>query len=140
MNIIIYAGARVKPPFADAIEDYTKRISYYWHIERRILNPNKPLPNLSMGKPLSILLDESGKQVSTEELRDMFEVFIHSGGDEVYFFVGGSYGFSQDFKDRLLKRAISLSSLTLPHLLAETLLLEQIYRVQCLLRGHPYPH
>ena len=93
-----------------------------------------------MGKPLSILLDESGKQVSTEELRDMFEVFIHSGGDEVYFFVGGSYGFSQDFKDRLLKRAISLSSLTLPHLLAETLLLEQIYRVQCLLRGHPYPH
>ena len=51
--------------------------------------------------------------------------------------IGGPDGLDQKVKDNaaLLLR---LSSLTLPHALAQVVLLEQIYRAATLLTGHPY--
>ena len=56
---------------------------------------------------------------------------------ETTFVIGGPDGL-----DPLLKKQaallLRLSSLTLPHALAQVVLLEQIYRAATLLTGHPY--
>ncbi len=54
----------------------------------------------------------------------------------VNFFIGGAYGFENDF---LVKtQAFSLSLLTLSHKVAKIVLCEQIYRGLSILNHHPY--
>lgn len=53
------------------------------------------------------------------------------------FVVGGAFGLDEAFVGRR-KRAVSLSSMTLPHDLARLLLAEQLYRAGTILRGEPY--
>ena len=53
------------------------------------------------------------------------------------FVIGGAEGLSAETKghaDTLLR----LSAMTLPHAIAQVVLLEQIYRAATLLTGHPY--
>ena len=83
-----------------------------------------------------VALDERGKDLTTRE----FAARLRGWMDEsrpVAFLVGGADGL-----DPALKREASfqlrLSSLTLPHALAQLVLCEQLYRAVSLLRGHPY--
>ena len=46
-------------------------------------------------------------------------------------------GLPQDVK-RDAQRTVRLSSMTLPHALAQVVLVEQLYRSATLLTGHPY--
>ncbi len=59
------------------------------------------------------------------------------GTPELALVIGGAYGLSDAVKKRgdLL---LSLSSMTLTHLMARLLLLEQIYRGLTILRNEPY--
>jgi len=72
----------------------------------------------------------SGKDMTTEQ----FATLLNS---ETTFVIGGPDGLEQSVKKgaALLLR---LSSLTLPHALAQVVLMEQIYRAATLLTGHPY--
>ncbi len=56
---------------------------------------------------------------------------------ETAFVIGGADGLPADFKASVDAR-LRLSSLTLPHALAQVVLLEQLYRAASLLVGHPY--
>jgi 23S rRNA (pseudouridine1915-N3)-methyltransferase len=56
----------------------------------------------------------------------------------VTFCIGGADGFSERFRKEA-DRLFSLSPLTMPHELARTVLLEQLYRAFTMLSGHPYP-
>jgi len=51
--------------------------------------------------------------------------------------IGGADGLDPAIKRRA-QVLLRLSSLTLPHALAQVLLCEQIYRAATLLTGHPY--
>jgi 23S rRNA (pseudouridine1915-N3)-methyltransferase len=53
------------------------------------------------------------------------------------FVVGGAYGLSQSLK-QAAHEVISLSGLTFSHVLAQLVLLEQVYRAFTILKGHPY--
>jgi 23S rRNA (pseudouridine1915-N3)-methyltransferase len=56
---------------------------------------------------------------------------------DLAFLIGGADGHS----GQVLERAditIRFGRLTWPHLMARAMLMEQIYRVQTLLSGHPY--
>jgi 23S rRNA (pseudouridine1915-N3)-methyltransferase len=77
-----------------------------------------------------VALDERGKDCSTRQFAELLK-------SETAFVIGGPDGLSPDAKKEaaLLLR---LSSLTLPHALAQVVLLEQIYRAASLLSGHPY--
>ncbi|WP_027327318.1 23S rRNA (pseudouridine(1915)-N(3))-methyltransferase RlmH [Helicobacter pametensis] len=59
-----------------------------------------------------------------------------SGKHEVCFFIGGAYGFEEDFLNKT--HNISLSPLTFSHQIAKLILCEQIYRGASINMGHPY--
>lgn len=77
-----------------------------------------------------VVLDERGRDFTTERFAGLL-------GRSCAFVIGGADGLSAAFKSRadLLLR---LSSLTLPHALAQVVLLEQLYRAATLRGGHPY--
>jgi 23S rRNA (pseudouridine1915-N3)-methyltransferase len=77
-----------------------------------------------------VVLDERGRDLTTEQ-------FARLLGEPTAFVIGGADGLSAELKEKagLLVR---LSSLTLPHALAQVVLVEQLYRAATLLTGHPY--
>jgi 23S rRNA (pseudouridine1915-N3)-methyltransferase len=77
-----------------------------------------------------VALDERGRDLTTRQ----FAALLHA---ETTFVIGGADGLEESVKkDAAL--VVRLSSLTLPHALAQVVLLEQIYRGATLLTGHPY--
>lgn len=82
------------------------------------------------------LLDEQGENFSSHQFANFIGRKLDSG-PQITFIIGGAYG-----HDPMLKKQssglISLSSMTFPHKLARLFLVEQIYRAQCLIKGHPY--
>jgi 23S rRNA (pseudouridine1915-N3)-methyltransferase len=77
-----------------------------------------------------IVLDERGRDLTTVEFAKLLQ-------SEAAFIIGGADGLS-DATRKAADTLIKLSSLTLPHALAQVILLEQIYRGATLLTGHPY--
>ena len=77
-----------------------------------------------------VALDERGRDLDTRAFARLLQ-------EETVFLVGGPDGLDESvIKDAAL--VVRLSSLTLPHALAQVLLLEQLYRAATLLTGHPY--
>jgi len=83
-----------------------------------------------------IALDLSGKQYSSEEFSLIFSKQMMEGKD-VDFIIGGAFGLDQSILD-LANTKLCLSKMTMPHQMAKLILLEQIYRAQTILGGHPY--
>lgn len=83
-----------------------------------------------------VLLDERGKQYSSQELADSLADWQADGRD-LCFVIGGPDGVSGALRQRADK-LWSLSRLTLPHGMVRTLLAEQLYRAWTLQNGHPY--
>jgi 23S rRNA (pseudouridine1915-N3)-methyltransferase len=77
-----------------------------------------------------VVLDERGVDRSTAQFSKLLAT-------PSAFVIGGADGLSEQTKakaDTLLR----LSAMTLPHAIAQLVLLEQIYRAATLLTGHPY--
>ncbi len=89
------------------------------------------------GQAFTIVLDERGKQLGSEELAELLGQRMLDGTGEVALVVGGAYGLSEAVKGRA-DLLLSLSSLTLTHQMARLLLCEQLYRGLTILRNEPY--
>lgn len=83
-----------------------------------------------------VLLDERGKQYSSQELAEKLAEWQADGRD-LCLIIGGPDGVSDAVRQRADK-LWSLSRLTLPHGMVRTLLAEQLYRAWSLQVGHPY--
>jgi 23S rRNA (pseudouridine1915-N3)-methyltransferase len=84
-----------------------------------------------------VALDEGGTAWSSHAFADRMAAWRDSGVPILAFAIGGADGLG----GAVTKRAdavLSLGRLTWPHLLARCMLLEQLYRAQQILVGHPY--
>lgn len=143
--------AYIKP----GVEDFTKRLNNYFQAEWLIIPPPKNAATLSQtelkkqeGKIISellekddwlILLDERGKQFSSEELAVFLQKKANESIKKLVFLIGGAYGVD----DAVFKRANfiwSLSKLVFPHMLVRLILSEQLYRACTILRNEKYHH
>jgi 23S rRNA (pseudouridine1915-N3)-methyltransferase len=91
---------------------------------------------LPPGVPL-VALDEHGVAWSSRTLADRIAAWRDQGVPEVAFAIGGANGLGS----AVLSRAdgtLSLGPMTWPHLLVRGMILEQLYRAQQILAGHPY--
>ena len=86
---------------------------------------------------LKILLDQSGKQLSSKELSKNIVNWKNQGWSRINFIIGGANGVEDSLKNEM-DFILSLSSMTWPHLLARSMLIEQIYRAETIISGHPY--
>jgi len=84
----------------------------------------------------AVLLTEHVKPLNTENFAEECRRWLDSSFRPI-FIIGGAAGFSE----AILKKAkgrLSLSPLTFPHQMARVILVEQLYRAQTILEGHPY--
>lgn len=136
--IRILAVGKIKAShYRDAIEDYLTRLTRFAPAEILEVPDSGPdeegraLLAKAQGGPL-VACDPHGRAWTTEDLAR----FLGAHGGPC-FFVGGPDGLSQEVLARSEHR-VQLSAMTLPHELARLVLIEQIYRAQTILRGHPY--
>lgn len=91
---------------------------------------------LPPGVPL-VALDERGSSWSSRTLADRIAAWRDQGAPELAFAIGGAEGLDAAVLDRA-HTVMSLGPMTWPHLLVRGMLLEQLYRAQQILAGHPY--
>ena len=86
-----------------------------------------------------VLLDENGKEHSSEQFAVWFQKRQNQGLKHMAFLIGGPYGFAESIKSKA-KEKMSLSKMTFSHQMVRVFAAEQIYRAQTILKGDPYHH
>jgi 23S rRNA (pseudouridine1915-N3)-methyltransferase len=148
-------GKAHEPYVKEGVELFTKRLTNYYPAEWNIIAAPKNAASLSemeMKKKegeiiLSalkkddclILLDERGKQMSSEGLASFIQSRANESTKNLIFLIGGAYGVSED----VMKRANykwGLSQLVFPHQLVRLILAEQVYRACTIIRNEKYHH
>lgn len=149
MRILLIAVGKLKPgPLQDLERHYAGRIAAKLVIhevaEKRKLPPAElkeregallleALPKDAM----LVALDERGKALASVEFARRLGQWRDGGVRDLAFLIGGAEGLSESVKKRAAL-VLSLGPATWPHFLVRGMLLEQIYRAETLLAGHPY--
>ncbi len=125
---VLAISARLPAWAEEACAEYVRRMPRGYEVERLSVKDESRVA-VPKGARL-IALDERGRDFTTEQFAGLL-------AEPSAFLIGGADGLSAPLKKRadLLLR---LSSLTLPHALAQVVLLEQLYRAATLRSGHPY--
>ncbi len=84
-----------------------------------------------------VSMDETGDLLTSHEFAKFIEQKTNKGYSSFVFFIGGADGLHSSVKKRS-DRVISLGKITLPHMLARLILVEQIYRIEKIMDNHPY--
>lgn len=132
---LIARGKIARSPEAELVARYEKRITWPLRLTElpesggRIPEPHTPFR--------TVLLDEKGKNLSSEELAQMLENWRDGGMRECRFVIGAADGHS-DAERAEADLLISFGKATWPHLLVRAMLMEQIFRATSILAGHPY--
>jgi 23S rRNA (pseudouridine1915-N3)-methyltransferase len=124
-------------------DEYLNRISHYADVAGLAVKDEAALLLEAKGERRHkderrklILLDSTGKQLSSEELAEFLDR-EQLNAIPLLFAIGGSDGFSDQAR-RQAALILSLGKMTLPHELARVVLLEQLYRAFTILKHHPY--
>ena len=157
MKIKIYAIGHLKDTYLkQGISEYLERIKPYSQIEIIEVNDESIINNPST-KDIEIAKDKEGqrvikllkkdeyligldlvkKQPTSEEFAKYIEDKFVLGGSNISFVIGGSYGLSDELKNRCNDR-IGLSNMTFLHQMTRLILLEQIYRAFKINRNEVY--
>ena len=129
----LYAGRIVPPPTIVEVEE-KRRLP---PAELKAREAELILAALPPGARL-VALDERGAAWSSRvELADRLRDWRDAGTGAVAFAIGGADGLGTAVIERA-DAVLSLGSMTWPHLLVRGMLLEQLYRAQQILAGHPY--
>jgi 23S rRNA (pseudouridine1915-N3)-methyltransferase len=123
----------------DGIKEYLKRISRFSDIEMIHVKEDKKTSEKILKiceKKFVVILDEKGKQFSSQGLADFLEQKKNQS-QNLCFVIGGPDGHLSEIKERA-DYIWSLSKLTFPHDVAIMLLVETLYRSLSINAGHPY--
>jgi len=84
-----------------------------------------------------VALDRSGAAWTSPEFASRLATWRDGGASALAFAIGGAEGLAPAVIERA-DAVMSLGKMTWPHFLARCMLLEQLYRAQQILAGHPY--
>ncbi len=149
MEIIVAAVGRAKSgPEREICDEYARRLATPVKLKEveerrqlpaaeRIASEGKKLLDALPAKGFVVVLDRTGRVLSSDDLARKVGQWMDAGHSSLAFVVGGADGLDGAVLDRADFK-LSLGALTLPHLLARAVLMEQLYRAQCIRAGHPY--
>mgnify|MGYP000336126049 FL=1 len=132
---VIARGKIARTPEAELVARYEKRITWPLKLTElpetggRVPAPQTPFK--------TVLLDEKGKDLSSEHLAEALEKWRDGGMRECRFVLGAADGHSQAERDAA-DLLLAFGKATWPHLLARAMLMEQLFRATSILAGHPY--
>ena len=153
---VLCVGKTREHYFADAVAEYTKRLSALMPCAV-VEVPDEPEPKQLSDAAIEKVMRAEGerllakiaptayvvalcvdaKQPTSEELAAKLQNLFVSGKSEVVFVIGGSLG----LHERVLARAderMGMSRMTFPHQLARVVLVEQLYRAAKINAGQRY--
>jgi 23S rRNA (pseudouridine1915-N3)-methyltransferase len=87
-------------------------------------------------RALVVALDERGETLTSPEFAQKISKWGQAA-PELVFLIGGADGFDNAVRARA-KYLLSFGKQTWPHMLVRVMLLEQVYRAQQIIAGHPY--
>jgi 23S rRNA (pseudouridine1915-N3)-methyltransferase len=139
----------------EGIQLFTKRITNYYPVQWQIISSLKNAAVMSevdlkqkegeiiLGllkkDDYLILLDERGKQLSSEGLAEFIQQRANESQKNIIFLIGGAFGVSKEVMNRANYKW-SLSQLVFPHQIVRMLLAEQVYRACSINRNEKYHH
>ena len=132
---VIARGKIARTPEAELVTRYEKRIAWPVRLTElpesggRVPEPQAPCR--------TVLLDEKGKDLTSEEFARLLEQWRDGGIRECRFVIGAADGHS-DEERREADLLLAFGKATWPHLMARAMLLEQLFRATSILAGHPY--
>ena len=132
---VIARGKIGRSPEADLVARYEKRLT--WPVKFTELPETGGRIPEAQTPCKTVLLDERGKDISSEKLAETLGRWRDDGVRECRFVLGAADGHSEEERgdaDLLL----AFGKATWPHLLARAMLAEQLYRATTIIAGHPY--
>lgn len=156
MKLRILAVGRAKAgPESALIAEYHKRL--HWPLVIEEVEEKRPLSGTELkaregallqaalhraaaktgGRAVLVALDEHGKSLGSRDFAARLKGWEDQGAPEILFLLGGADGLAPEIRAQA-NFVLSLGQMTWPHLLARAMLVEQIYRAQQILAGHPY--
>ena len=149
---ILSVGKAHESYIKEGVELFTKRIGHYYPIDWQLITPSKLTEPIQIKKAeaanilksimatdVLVLLDETGKMLSSPGLSKLIQQKTNQSAQRVVFLIGGAYGVEDEIKKRA-NFSLSLSELVFPHMLVRLLLAEQIYRACSILANEKYHH
>lgn len=135
-------------PERDLLDQYRTRLSWPFEMREVICRKTGTSDQVKVWEgeillqtidPYSIViaLDERGSSLTSPEFAKVLDQYRNEGIKTLTFLIGGADGLSDAVRSRC-QRLISFGRMTWPHLLVRGLLVEQLYRAQQILNGHPY--
>ena len=137
----------------DGETEYDQRIKHYVNFEQLIISDVKNAKNLSTAQLKNkeglqilskintsdyvVLLDEKGKQFSSNEFSNFLINKNLSNTKYLVFVVGGAFGFSDEVYQRADYK-FSLSKMTFTHQMIRVIFKEQLYRALTIIKGEKY--
>lgn len=152
---LVCIGKTDKQELEDLIEVYSNRLHHYIKFEIEIIPDLKKVKNLDENQQKTkegelilagvqksdflVLLDENGKQFSSESFAEYIQKRMNTGLKRLMFVIGGPYGFSSEVYNRANSK-VSLSKMTFSHQMIRLFFTEQLYRAFSILKNEPYHH
>ncbi len=142
MKIRILAVGKLKRgPISELLEDFKKRCK--WSLQFiEIDNNNKSAECTQILSHITeedyvIVLDERGVSLSSQDFASYLDKLQVTGTSRITFVIGGAYGLDKDIMEKAHKK-LAFGVQTWPHMFVRLMLVEQIYRAESILAGHPY--
>ncbi|MBK7086946.1 MAG: 23S rRNA (pseudouridine(1915)-N(3))-methyltransferase RlmH [Flavobacteriales bacterium] len=149
---LVLVGKNAPGPLTQALEEMLERVRRSAPVEVHVV------PEITSGEvehkrkvgtqrlmeavkddAMVVLLDERGKQFTSEGFAAQVGRWRDQGARTITFVVGGAYGVEEPLRRRA-QLVLALSSMTFPHQLVRVFLAEQLYRAFSILDGRPYHH
>lgn len=144
MRINVYwFGRATRSPYEVQVEDFRRRVSRRWPAEDIALKPATSIREANPEAALIreeetvlaripprwqlVVLDERGKSRTSTEFAAFLQATERKAPQGVAFVLGSDLGISPSLRTRA-DSLVSLSPMTLPHLMARLLVWEQLYR------------
>ncbi|XP_023524400.1 putative RNA methyltransferase At5g10620 [Cucurbita pepo subsp. pepo] len=136
------------------IDEYIDKLNNYCNVEDVQLRSNPrnardpraqvddedvAVVNLLKSDDWVVMLDEKGKEISSEQMAELVADAGNTGASRLAFCIGGPYGHGQQLRQRA-NVSIKLSSMVLNHQIALLVLMEQLYSSWTILKGQKYHH
>ena len=132
---IVARGKIGRSPEAELVDRYLKRIAWPTKVtELPDRGGSVPAPAANSA---TVVLDERGEALSSTQLALALERWRDGGKREARFLIGAADGHAQPERDSA-DLLLSFGPATWPHLLARSMLAEQLFRATSILANPPY--
>lgn len=139
-SVTLIVGGKIKgTPEEKIINTYQKRIRWpikTLELRSSVTNPESAFSKAMQGVPFWIALDEKGESLSSLAFSTLIAISLEKH-THIGFLIGIDTGIPKNILAQCHHK-ISFGHMTWPHLLARVLLIEQLYRAQQIIIGHPY--